>query len=318
MVYPEIRPASAPAAASRPFYPARRQTAVAINRITTPPTEAAAGRLRGVHGPAVAGQFYPADARELAATVDALLAAAAPAAPAARVEAVIAPHAGYTYSGPVAACAFAAWRADPRPVARVVVIGPSHRFAFSGLALPAAEALAIPGARLPIDRAAAAALIGQGLAIVEPRAHAREHALEVELPFIHRLLGEVAIVPLVVGDARAETVVRALELVWTSSDTRVVVSSDLSHFLPYDAAQQTDRETAGLIESGAAASIRAITPERACGARALAGFLPLAARRGLRARRLDLRNSFDTAGRVAAERRAVVGYGAWAFGAAGA
>ena len=264
--------------------------------------------LVAVRPPAVAGLFYPRDPVELGREVEALL-AASEASGAQRshgwVKAVIAPHAGYTYSGPVAGSAFAAFETTPGAVGRVVVIGPSHHVAFRGLALPAARALAIPGARMPVDAEAREQLLALDAVCLDPRPHAREHALEVELPFLASRFGPVMVVPLVVGEASVAEVARALDVVWGGDETRIVVSSDLSHFLPYDIAQRRDETTARTIE----ALDGPLRPDQACGARAIDGLLCLAARRGLVAQRLDLRNSGDTAG----GRERVVGYGAWAF-----
>lgn len=261
----------------------------------------------GCHGPVVAGTFYPGRADRLAETVRALLGGAGPS-PVDGADAVIAPHAGLAYSGPVAASAFAAFE-DARPkVDLVVILGPSHHHPFRGVALPDAESMAIPGARFAIDEEARGALLDADLVSIEPRAHALEHSVEVELPFVHARFGEVPILPLVVGAARPARVTRVLETVWHAS-TRVVVSSDLSHFLPDDAARRMDVQTAEAIEAFDADSI---SLDHACGAHVLAGFLPLAMRRGYRAHRLDLRNTFDVAG-AAVGRDSVVGYGAWAF-----
>lgn len=254
----------------------------------------------------MAGRFYPASSTVLRKQVDHLIRdGGAPASPSrGRIKAIISPHAGFPYSGPIAGSAFAGLGSATR-VERVVIIGPSHYEAFPGLALPAAEALAIPGGRLPVDLDAAAALLERGGVAVNPHAHDREHALEVELPFVLHLFGEVQVVPLVVGEAPAEKVAAVLEAVWGGSETRIVISSDLSHFLPYTEAQQVDATTADTIESLQGP----LTGDQACGARAVAGLMQVARARGLAVTRLDLRNSGDTAG----DHDSVVGYGAWCF-----
>jgi AmmeMemoRadiSam system protein B len=262
--------------------------------------------LVGVRPPAMAGRFYPEQASVLRRQVDRLVREAENRLdpPRGLVKAVIAPHAGYAYSGPIAASAFAGV-ALAAGVERVVVIGPSHYETFAGVALPASAALAIPGGRLPLDREAAAALLALDTVTVNPHAHDREHALEVELPFVLHLWGEVSVVPLVVGDASVGQVAHVLETIWGGPETRIVISSDLSHFLSYTAAQQADAATAEIIEKLGGS----LTANQACGARAIEGFLCVARARGLSVARLDLRNSGDTAG----DRERVVGYGAWRF-----
>jgi hypothetical protein len=263
-------------------------------------------RAMRVRAPAVAGTFYPGDAGELEATVDALLAEADAQGPSVPLlQALVAPHAGYVYSGPVAASAFDLLRPDAAEVRTVVLIGPAHFVPLRGLALPDAEALATPLGAVPVDGDAVAALAALPQVEVSRAAHEREHSLEVELPFLQRVLGEFSIVPLVVGAAAPEEVAEVLELLWAVPRTRVVVSSDLSHYLAYETARRVDRETADAVVRLEAP----IQAHQACGAVAVSGLLLAAARRGLRARLLDLRNSGDTAG----PRDRVVGYGAFAF-----
>jgi MEMO1 family protein len=253
--------------------------------------------------PAVAGAFYPGDRTALRREVDRLLAAArTPPRPGLR--GVIAPHAGYAYSGPVAAEAFAAAR-GATPVRRVVLIGPSHFGRFRGIAAPSHPAFATPLGAVPVDSGAVAALTAAGLAVADDGPHAREHALEVELPFLQALFGPLPAVPLLFGEAAAEVVADAIELVW-GDDALLVVSSDLSHFEPYGSACAHDARTAAAIETLAAREIGAYD---ACGHLAIRGALSAARRRGMGVTRLALANSGDTAG----DRRRVVGYGAWAL-----
>jgi AmmeMemoRadiSam system protein B len=269
---------------------------------------------RRTREPAVAGTFYPARRDELQATVAGLLDAAAPAGrsgppsetpPKTAPKAVIAPHAGFIYSGPVAASAFAQLSAGRGRVRRVVLLGPSHFVPFRGLATSGAGAFATPLGSLEIDREAEAELRSTLRSVQElPAAHGREHCLEVELPFLQHILGDFEIVPLVVGDAADADVSRALDLLWGGDDTLIVVSSDLSHYLDYASARRVDAATSGAIERLRG---EAIGPDQACGAIAIRGLLEVAERRGLAAATLDLRNSGDTAG----PRDAVVGYGAW-------
>jgi AmmeMemoRadiSam system protein B len=254
----------------------------------------------------VAGIFYPSNATALAAEVDRHLASAAPAAPV-RPKAVIAPHAGYEFSGPIAGSAFRPWRDDPPPVRRVVLLGPAHTRG-CWIAASGADAFATPLGEVPIDRAGVDALVRTGLADVDDAPHAQEHSLEVELPFLQRLFDRpdfrFELLPLAVGDADPDEVARLLEACWGGPETVVVVSSDLSHYLDAASARRMDSATARAIEQR---RFEAIGFDQACGARPVAGLLAVAARRGLRVGLADLRNSGDTAG--PADR--VVGYGAF-------
>ena len=254
--------------------------------------------------PAVAGMFYPGDAAVLARDVDAALAAARPAAGRAP-KALIVPHAGYVYSGPIAANAYACLEPLRDGIRRVVLLGPCHRVAVRGLALPAADAFDTPLGRVPVDRDAVARLAGMPQVVVSGPAHAEEHALEVQLPFLQRTLRDFAIVPLAVGAATAGEVAEVLDRLWGGPETLILVSSDLSHYHRYDDAVRIDRATADAI----LALDPALDHEQACGATPIAGLLTVARRRGLAVQLLDLRNSGDTAG----DRRRVVGYAAFAF-----
>jgi len=307
--------------------------------------------------PAVAGLFYPGDPAVLRATVEAQLRAASRAARLARAartspatraagaartappgveppalppKALIAPHAGYAYSGPIAAGAFSTL-ADAEPdaaaprlpavvadrpagsaglpvhpgVSRVVLLGPAHRVAIRGLGLPAEEGFATPLGQVPLDLAAMAVLAAMPQVAVRPDAHEEEHSLEVELPFLQVVLGRFTLVPLVVGTAGADEVAEVLERVWGGPETLLVISSDLSHYLTAEAAERADRETAAEI----LALGGPLRPDQACGAAPINGLLRAARRRGMAARQLDLRHSGDTSG----DRGRVVGYGAWAF-----
>jgi AmmeMemoRadiSam system protein B/AmmeMemoRadiSam system protein A len=255
---------------------------------------------------AVAGMFYTGDPHMLAAEVDRLLAsAAAPRENAPTPKVLVVPHAGYVYSGPVAASAYALLAPWREKIRRVVLLGPTHRVALRGLAVPTVSAFTTPLGAVALDRAALARL--GTLPQVKPSdaAHAQEHALEVQLPFLQRALGAFTLVPLAVGDASAAEVAEVLEQVWGGDETLVVISTDLSHYLPYAEAQLQDRATVERIlrldphlDHGAA-----------CGATPLAGALLAARTHGLLPRLLDLRNSGDTAG----ERSRVVGYCALAF-----
>ena len=261
--------------------------------------------MGAIRAPAVAGTFYPAAADRLRAAVERYLAAVPARAPS-RPKAVIAPHAGYVYSGPVAGHAFA-WLDEHGPaITRVVVIGPAHFVPIRGLALPRAEAFRTPLGDVPLDRDAIEAIRDLPQVQVADGPHRPEHALEVELPFLQTVLGDFELVPLVVGDAAPEEVAQVLERLWDGPEALIVISSDLSHYEPYEQAREHDAATAAAIERLDFASLG---PRDACGWLGVAGLLLEADRRGLRAARLDLRNSGDTAG----PRDQVVGYGAWAF-----
>jgi AmmeMemoRadiSam system protein B len=255
---------------------------------------------------AVAGSFYPGDASALAAEVTSYLAAApAPLEGRRAPKAIIAPHAGYMYSGPVAACAYARIAPLAGIVERVVLAGPAHRVYVSGVALPAAREFATPLGTVALDPDAVRIASEFAFVEVSDRAHALEHSLEVHLPFLQAALGVFRLVPLVVGDASPDDVAALLEALWGGEETLVVVSSDLSHYLPYDSARRRDGGTARAILDLEAS----LVPEDACGAAPINGLLALARRRGLEAELVDLRNSGDTAG----SRDRVVGYGAFAF-----
>ena len=258
---------------------------------------------------AVAGMFYPGAADTLAAEVERLVAAAAPTEVAQAPKLLVVPHAGYIYSGPIAAQAYALlarWRAQVR---RVVLLGPAHRLAIRGLALPSVSAFETPLGRVELDRAALAQLRGLTQVSVNDAVHAKEHSLEVQLPFLQRVLDEFTLVPLVVGAASVKQVAEVLERLWGGDETLVVISTDLSHYLPYAEARATDRMTVERILQ--------LDPEldhdQACGATPLGGALLAARAHGLVPRLLDLRNSGDTAG----DRSRVVGYCAFAFAPGG-
>ncbi len=253
--------------------------------------------------PAVAGTFYPRSADHLRAEVDRLLGrATASSGPAPK--AIIAPHAGYIYSGPIAAAAYARLGPIRDTVERVVLLGPAHRLPFRGCAVPSAHAFRTPLGDVVVDRDAVERLVARGLAQTLDAAFAGEHCLEVHLPFLQRALDAVRLVPIVVGDAAGRDVAAILEHLWGGAETLIVVSSDLSHYYDYAAARERDAATARAIErlDGAA-----LDDESACGRIPIRGMLEVAAQRGLRCARLDLRNSGDTAG----PRTQVVGYGAW-------
>lgn len=251
----------------------------------------------------MAGLFYPADPRRLREDVDALLANESRSGIGAKL--LIVPHAGYVYSGRVAAAAYAPLAARRGAIARVVAIGPSHRAYFHGVAVPSADAFATPLGTVPIDVDGRTRLLGARAVVVSDVAHAEEHCLEVQLPFLQRTLGEFNLLPLVTGDATVAEVAAVLEAEWGGPETLVVVSSDLSHYLPYEAAREVDAATAAAILACRAE----LAAEQACGALAINAALACARRAGLAVTELRRENSGDTSG----DRRRVVGYGAYAL-----
>lgn len=253
---------------------------------------------------AVAGYFYPAEAGELSSTIHRML-DEVPAGPGAAPKALIVPHAGYIYSGPVAATAYARLLPHRDEYTRIVLLGPSHRVPFPGLASSGADVFRTPLGDVPLDREIIDALDLPELMVFDA-AHRLEHSLEVQLPFLQVVLGSFSLVPIVVGDIGPETVARVIDALWGGPETLIVISSDLSHYLPYDEARARDRDTSEAIEQF---DDRYIDHNDACGATPLGGLLIAAGRRGLQVNTLDLRTSGDTAG----GREQVVGYGAWMF-----
>ena len=262
--------------------------------------------MNTVRPPAVAGSFYSAQAPELARDVGTLLAAAESAAIGKPVpKAIIAPHAGYIYSGPIAATIYARLKTMRGRVSRVVLLGPVHRVPFRGLALPGVSAMATPLGTINIDSEAVALIAQLPQICVSAAAHAQEHSLEVHLPFLQAVLGDFSLVPLAVGNASADEVAQVLDVLWGGAETLIVVSSDMSHFLSYNEAQAIDRATAQAILDPRSD----ISHTQACGGTPVNGLTCLARRRGLQPELLDLRNSGDTAG----DRNRVVGYASFAF-----
>ncbi len=254
--------------------------------------------------PAVAGMFYPDDPRELRGEIDTYLGTVAYEGPAPK--ALIAPHAGYVYSGAIAASAYARLRAVRDRIRRVVLLGPAHRVPFRGLAASSAQAFETPLGAIELDQDALTALADLPQVQVLDEAHRREHSLEVQLPFLQIALTEFTLVPLVVGDASAEDVAEVLERLWGGPETLVVISSDLSHYHDYDTARARDGKTTAAIE---ALRDDVIDYDDACGRNPVNGLLHVAKARGLHAHTVDLRSSGDTAG----PRDQVVGYGAYVF-----
>lgn len=257
--------------------------------------------------PAVAGSFYPADPFTLRQQIDGFLAVDGGQKTAAAVapKALLCPHAGIIYSGKTAGIGYAQLLAHRDRIRRVVLLGPTHRVGIRGLAVPSVDAFATPLGEVPIDRAGRTAALRLPQVAMSDAPHLAEHSLEVQLPFLQRALDQFSVLPLAVGEASAAEVAEVIDAVWGGAETLIVISSDLSHFHPYDEAQVIDRDSIDTVLALAGP----LDHEQACGATPLNGLLRVAQRRGLRPALLDLRNSGDTAG----DRHRVVGYAALRF-----
>ncbi len=257
--------------------------------------------------PAVAGTFYPEHASELAGCVARYLADAVDLsiAETLRPKVLIVPHAGYVYSGPVAASAYRLLGAYRAEIQRIVLLGPAHREYLQGMAVPSVDGFAMPNGEVPLDIDTISQVLDLPSVVTSDRAHAMEHSLEVQLPFLQSVLNRFVLVPIVVGDCPSEDVAGLLEATWGGTETLIVVSSDLSHYRPYAVAQTSDAATTREI----LARSSTLTGEQACGAYAINGLMRVAVAHDLQVRVLDVRNSGDTAG----DRSQVVGYGAYAL-----
>jgi AmmeMemoRadiSam system protein B len=260
--------------------------------------------MKTIRQPAVAGLFYPRDAYQLRVMVRDLLQNANPSEP--LPKAIIAPHAGYAYSGPVAASAYTLLRPGRDIIRRVILIGPSHRIGFHGIAVSRADIYATPLGNVPIDRGAIEKILDLPFVRSFGEAHLLEHSLEVHLPFLQMVLDRFELIPLVVGSTAPSKVSTVLEQLWDDTETLTVISSDLSHYHDYMTAKRMDQATSVAIEK---LRPEDIGHESACGRTAINGLLHFARQAGLTARMLDLRNSGDTAG----SKDRVVGYGSYAF-----
>lgn len=261
--------------------------------------------MTAIRKAAVANMFYPGNAAALRAEVRQFLDAAGKAeGPAPK--AIVAPHAGYRFSGAIAAKAYALLKPVADRITRVVLLGPCHRVAVQGLALSGADYFETPLGRVEIDKEAEDSIRHFDQVGNFPPTHQAEHALEVHLPFLQELLGDFKLVPIVVGETPPSKVAEVLKTLWGGPETLIVISSDLSHFLNYDAAQQIDKRTCAAITSLDPGKIER---NGACGRFPLGGLLHLAKQRGMNVETIELKNSGDTAG----SKDKVVGYGAWAF-----
>ncbi len=262
-------------------------------------------RMDNIRQAAVANMFYPGDAYELDKLVDGFLSTLTPTL-AAAPKAIIAPHAGYIYSGPIAASVYVELIRSAHTIKKVVILGPSHRVAFHGLAVTDAEFFNTPLGNVRLDQETIQTLIRQNTVTLFNQAHQLEHSIEVHLPFLQKILHDFCIIPIVVGDANTPEVSQCLESIWADSETLIVISSDLSHYHPYSEAKKLDQYTSAAIEE---LNFTALQSEYACGYIPIKGLLHYAKKLSLKATTLDCRNSGDTAG----TKDQVVGYGAYAF-----
>jgi AmmeMemoRadiSam system protein B len=258
---------------------------------------------QSIRAPAVAGLFYEGNPQRLSADVMSLLAAALSTD--IKAKAMVVPHAGYIYSGPVAATAYRALQNRADTIRRVVLLGPTHRVAVQGLAVPTVAAFSTPLGTVPLDQAAIGQILDMPQVVQNDWPHEMEHALEVQLPFLQLVLRDFKLVPLAVGNASTKEVAEVLERLWGGEETLVLVSSDLSHYHSYNEAKRID----GVTIEHILALQGPLDHEQACGATPLNGLLHVARGKGLTPHLLDLRNSGDTAG----GRDRVVGYAAIAF-----
>lgn len=260
--------------------------------------------MQSIRQPAVADIFYPSNKAVLADDIKSLL-NATPVTGQVLPKAIIVPHAGYIYSGQTAASAYSHLATGRKTIKRVILLGPVHRVPVGGLALSGADVFTTPLGDIELDQAAIASIVHLNQIVVSPAAHAQEHSLEVQLPFLQSVLDDFKLVPLAVGDATPGEVAEVLDILWGGSETLIVISSDLSHFLPYDIAQMIDRETVqnilGMKET--------LTHHQACGGTPVNGLILAARRHHLKPKLLDLCNSGDTSG----DKDRVVGYASFAF-----
>ncbi|MFW5443231.1 MAG: AmmeMemoRadiSam system protein B [Methylococcaceae bacterium] len=260
--------------------------------------------MKKIREPAVAGTFYPADPDQLKLLLthylnDAKIDTKVP-------KAIIAPHAGYIYSGPIAASVYARLQQANQLINRVLLIGPSHRVGFDGLAVCTAEQFTTPLGVINIDTDAVSQMAELPFVNYLDQAHTQEHSLEVHLPFLQTVLNKFSLIPVVAGNASADQVCQLIEQFWEKPETLIVISSDLSHFYDYETAQQMDRATSDIIEH---LLYEKLDSDFACGHVPVNGLLALARKKGLKIKTIDLRNSGDTAGKDNKNR--VVGYGSY-------
>ncbi len=259
-----------------------------------------------IRPPAVAGSFYPADPLQLNQQIDQLLSSTRAGKQQSQpIKALIAPHAGYIYSGPVAAEAYARVRQQADKIQRVILLGPAHRVALRAIAAPSVDFFRTPLGDIPVDKKALSSIEPLPQVVISDLAHQQEHSLEVHLPFLQKVLKPFTLVPLVVGHVPAQQVAEVLQQLWDGEETLIVVSSDLSHFHQYNKANRLDTATTKAILQLS----ENIPPEQACGAFPVNGLTHLAKQKQLKAELIAQNNSGDTAG----DKNRVVGYGAYQF-----
>jgi AmmeMemoRadiSam system protein B len=255
--------------------------------------------------PAVAGVFYPVNSVHLHQMINDYLKDVKSDTEVPK--AIIAPHAGYIYSGPVAASVYARMQHADMAIKRVVLLGPSHRVAFRGLAVTSADTFSMPFGNVSVDADAIAKLARYPFVHYLDQAHEYEHSLEVHLPFLQHILKDFTIIPIVTGDASPEEVATVIESLWGGPETLVVISSDLSHYHDYSTAKKLDNTTSHYIETKRS---ELLSSEAACGKLAISGLLKVARKMALPVHAVDVRNSGDTAG----DKKRVVGYGSYVIG----
>ncbi len=258
-----------------------------------------------IRDPAVAGMFYPDQPARLRKELERMLQGEPLTVESPAPKAIIVPHAGYVYSGAVAASVYRRLATARRTIRRVALLGPAHRVYLEGMAVPDVSAFATPLGEIPLDRSAIEAISGLPGVTWSNAAHAYEHSLEVQLPFLQMVLDDFRLVPVVVGRCEADRVAGVIDALWGGPETLIVISSDLSHFLPYNRAQEVDGNTCQRILDKASS----LSGEEACGAYVINGLMRSQHCRDLVVEAIDLRNSGDTAG----DKRRVVGYGAFAL-----
>lgn len=262
--------------------------------------------MENIRPAAVAGSFYPASSNQLSNNIEQAFDFAVPPLHSRCPKALILPHAGFVYSGAIAASGYQYLLPYRDVIKRVVLIGPSHRVGFRGLALSGADYFQTPLGSVEVDQNAEKVLLEiEGVQIID-EAHATEHSLEVQLPFMQHVLGDFTFIPIVTGDAPAELVSKVIETLWGGPETVIIVSSDLSHFHDYDTAKILDDTTSEAIVN---LDISRVDPNHACGCIGIRGLLYFAQQHALKASIIDVRNSGDTAG----SKDSVVGYGSYLF-----
>jgi AmmeMemoRadiSam system protein B len=255
-----------------------------------------------VRKPAVAGLFYAADEGALRRDVDAMLDAAHASGPSVP-KALIAPHAGFRYSGPVAASAYKLLEPARQRIRRVLLLGPAHRVYLDGMAIPSADGFATPLGTIPLDRELLAKIAPMPEVSISDKAHRDEHSVEVQLPFLQTVLEQFSLAPVVVGRCAPEPVAAVIDAAWGGPETLIVISSDLSHYHPYEEARRIDAQTCSRIVANA----MDLGGGEACGAHAINGLMATRGGRNLEVEAVDTRNSGDTSG----TRDRVVGYGSF-------